>query len=457
MLSIPLRGSVASRNLQTTTLSPKTPAREVNAGISPLVPVWGNFDDYSNKTFPGKSVEQHNFDNLGKILKNFRLFRKVGVLSGVFGILLLCATTLFAAELRRTVGSRSVSQPTSSPSQTEAVGDLPSSPKETRASVPIAWESDYHSATEKARQSKKMLLIYFTAESQPRPLTERTPQTSSESGQPFASSSGTSSASAAAKKPASPIQPVSYSHAHTSGESTLRGSRFPERLDAIAASPVALCRRFEKDVLESEELAEYFVEIVPVKIPVDSPTFAETKFAEMVRQPGLAMIDYRDESAPHFGEVVSVFPFLKGKAYDSKQVRTMMTLPAGSLSQRSLIYAVRVHPERPASTNSEHSSVLLAETVEHCEYMARVRVQGHQHFDSRFRRITSRMPDHEISEVCAESWPGESVLEAAIDCVDCWRQSSGHWRGVSARNSFYAYDMRKGQNGIWYATGLFAK
>jgi len=37
-----------------------------------------------------------------------------------------------------------------------------------------------------------------------------------------------------------------------------------------------------------------------------------------------------------------------------------------------------------------------------------------------------------------------------------WRQSPGHWAGVSSRHRLYAYDIRKGTNGIWYGTGLYA-
>jgi hypothetical protein len=64
------------------------------------------------------------------------------------------------------------------------------------------------------------------------------------------------------------------------------------------------------------------------------------------------------------------------------------------------------------------------------------------------------------SEVVAESWGlvvgGENVLEAAFSCVDAWRQSSGHWGAVSRPQRYFGYDIARGGNGTWYATGIFA-
>ena len=61
------------------------------------------------------------------------------------------------------------------------------------------------------------------------------------------------------------------------------------------------------------------------------------------------------------------------------------------------------------------------------------------------------------SEECAESWPGQGLLESAIECVRCWRLSSGHWAAVRAEHRCYGYDIKRGNNGIWYATGIFGR
>ena len=58
-------------------------------------------------------------------------------------------------------------------------------------------------------------------------------------------------------------------------------------------------------------------------------------------------------------------------------------------------------------------------------------------------------------EVCAESWPGQRLVEAAEECVHSWRQSSGHWEAVSGQHVCFGYDMKLGASGVWYATGIF--
>jgi hypothetical protein len=133
----------------------------------------------------------------------------------------------------------------------------------------------------------------------------------------------------------------------------------------------------------------------------------------------------------------------------------ILNLPPGTLTQRTIIFAVRIHPDKPASTDGEVLPVLLEEAQEHSQYQANIRQQGHQFWDSRFRRILARLPGG-ISprEVCAESWPGENLVEAAVECVRCWRTSSGHWSAVRAQQRFCGYDMKRGANGVWYATGI---
>ncbi|MGA2258524.1 MAG: hypothetical protein ABSG53_27995, partial [Thermoguttaceae bacterium] len=128
--------------------------------------------------------------------------------------------------------------------------------------------------------------------------------------------------------------------------------------------------------------------------------------------------------------------------------------PPGTLTQRTLIYAVRIHPEKPASALGRPDERLLAEAESHSQYQAGIRLQGHHGWGSRFPRIAA-MLGCSPREVCAESWPGQNLLESAIECVHCWRQSSGHWSAVQARNRAFGYDMKLGANGVWYATGIF--
>jgi hypothetical protein len=218
-------------------------------------------------------------------------------------------------------------------------------------------------------------------------------------------------------------------------------------------------------VLGNPEVRVRMKELVRVRVPLDARIKKDGKnvklveqpgFSEMGRRQGMAIIDFAHKGAPYYGQVVSCFPILDGRLYDVRKTLVILDLPPGKLTQRTLIYAVRIHPEHPASTEGDLRTDLLEEAESHSIHQASIRLQGHHNWESRFHRINGKLRGGMMAtEVCAESWPGEGLLRAAIECVRCWRLSSGHWRAVSGRHRCYGYDMRRGSNGIWYATGIF--
>jgi hypothetical protein len=228
-----------------------------------------------------------------------------------------------------------------------------------------------------------------------------------------------------------------------------------------------LCDQFESESLADAEVVRNLGAYVRVVLPLDAKIFSQgneltlqkhPSFSEMRGRPGVAIIDYLHKDTANFGCIVSQFPFIRGRPYNAQEMQVILALPEGTLTQRTLIYAVRTHPERPASTNGSLDPYLAAEAEKHSNYQARIRLQGHHQWTSRFQRINKRLGSGVLArEVCAESWPGEGLLEAAIECVRSWRSSSGHWGAVRARHGAWGYDMKRGSNGIWYATGIFGR
>jgi hypothetical protein len=231
--------------------------------------------------------------------------------------------------------------------------------------------------------------------------------------------------------------------------------------DAAADSP---CERFERQTLQNPQVQRKLQNYVCLKLPIDAriklrgeqiTLLEHPAFGEMLGKPGVAVVDYRVK-ARQAGDVVSEFPLTEKLWYTSEQMAVILDLPPGTLTQRTLIYAVRVHPDRPASTDGELLPLLEEETQSHSQYQADIRLQGHHFWNTRFQRIMALLPGGLAPrEVCAESWPGENLVDAAIECVRCWRCSSGHWEAVSSQHRFFGYDMKRGNNGIWYATGIF--
>jgi hypothetical protein len=196
------------------------------------------------------------------------------------------------------------------------------------------------------------------------------------------------------------------------------------------------------------------------EMPVDRPLtrlLDHPAFAEMQRRAGFAILDYAHTKSKHYGRVVNVYPF-KSRFLAPERLAVMMDLPEGSLTQRTMIYAVLTHPEKPASAHGKFVPELAEESESHSRHQANIRVQGHHHWESRFHRINARLGRGlTAQEVVAESWPGQDLVEAAEECVHSWRQSSGHWSAVRARVPVFGYDIQRGRNGIWYATGIFGR
>lgn len=228
--------------------------------------------------------------------------------------------------------------------------------------------------------------------------------------------------------------------------------------------------RFESKTLTDPTVQQHLGKFVLARLPVSTMIgdgeesmrlLDHDSFRYMYGQSGLAVIDMKHKGKPYYGHVVSCFPYdapaYYSATYESAvSVKVILALPSGSITQRTMAFAVRMHPERPASTQGRAEPVLLDEAEQHSRYQARIRLLGHHGWAARARRITSRLQTgSSASEVCAESWTGSRLVTACLDCVNAWRHSSGHWSAVSARQPAFGYDICRGSNGVWYATGIF--
>ena len=182
---------------------------------------------------------------------------------------------------------------------------------------------------------------------------------------------------------------------------------------------------------------------------------ASPALGELRKGSGVFVVD--QSHVDWLGRVVSILPRKPGKYYQFKldDLALLADLPAGSLTQRSLTLAIRRHHEAPQSTCGRCDLTLSNAAAAHSAHQARLQVQGHHGWAKRSQQLTSS--DGTASEVCAESWPGQDLLDSCVDCVHCWRQSTGHWQAVSSSQTAFGYDIRRGKNGIWYATGIFIR
>lgn len=232
-------------------------------------------------------------------------------------------------------------------------------------------------------------------------------------------------------------------------------------------TPDAGLSEFENVALAHPTVTDWLGHTVNVRVPVwhphtdrrsDRALISDPAFADLRGKPGLAVIDLAGDRAELDGQVTFIRPLGK-RSCTAFELATILGLPRATLTQRTMIYAVRMHPEQPQSTTGELSQYLLDQAERHSQHQADIQVQGHHNWDQRFHQISSglsRGGSFIAKEVVAESWGWEeSMVDAAIECVHSWRQSPGHWSAVRAPHHFFGYDMKRGANGKWYGTGLF--
>ena len=145
-------------------------------------------------------------------------------------------------------------------------------------------------------------------------------------------------------------------------------------------------QRLESETLNSPEVQQKLQGFVCLRLPLDAKTALEGKdvvllehvsLGEMLGRPGVAIADFVHSDPKLHGCVVSVFPLTGGMFYGPAEMQVILDLPPGSLTQRTLIYAVRIHPERPASAAGQPDDRLLAEAESASQYQAAIRLQGH--------------------------------------------------------------------------------
>jgi len=256
---------------------------------------------------------------------------------------------------------------------------------------------------------------------------------------------------------------------NTDYNTAYRAAKRAKRMLLINITPSgenAQQEQVEQYIAANPALQSKLEQVQRARVPVDAELTVDGKvqkllsfgaFAEMHGGPGFVLIDLRNVGQPYYGHAVNVLPYASGKYYHwrSDYLPVVLDLPPGTLTQRTMVWAVRVHPERPASTFAEQHPTLAQGATQHSSYQASIGVQGHHHFESRYGQL-SGAAGGSVSEVVAESWPDQNMIDSCIDCVSSWRQSPGHWGAVVRRHRAFGYDIRRGRNGIWYGTGIFA-
>lgn len=107
---------------------------------------------------------------------------------------------------------------------------------------------------------------------------------------------------------------------------------------------------------------------------------------------------------------------------------------------------------RTVATGTLHPDFVEA-SEEHVAMQARNRRQGHPGWRSRYAQLQAKHPNLRIAEIASESWPNQTLAEAAKDAFTVsWPASPGHWAIANKKCVYYGTSMKRSRNGITYTS-----
>ena len=224
---------------------------------------------------------------------------------------------------------------------------------------------------------------------------------------------------------------------------------------------------YEHDVLAQSEMHDALSAVVRVVVPLDTPCpicdpddtsvrlLSHGSFKYMYGRQGIAVIDLTNPESALHGQVISAHPFTPGRHYTKHGTKTVLGLPHGTVTQRALIYAVRIHPATPVSTTEgKCHSYLCKMANESSKLMAQYGSVGHHDWGNRYGIIAAET-GRAAMEVAAMAG-NIGLIDAAIQVVDQWYGSPSHWGIMSVPAAIFGYDLVRDSAGNWWGTGLFA-
>jgi hypothetical protein len=225
--------------------------------------------------------------------------------------------------------------------------------------------------------------------------------------------------------------------------------------------------QLEQNVLARPELREPLSKFVRAVLftsstaPLDKDAKPVTKtarlldcpcFAHMQQQGGLAIVDLQDKNDHLFGKCVSAHPFTSNTLGSVGTAKIMLELPRGTITQRTLTFVLRTHPEQPASVWGQGNPYCYEQCRHASQLMVNYGSVGHHDWGTRSSQVGSHLGSSPME--VASMGSGNNLFEVAHSAVSLWRGSGTHWGMMITPSRYFGYDMVQSPNGTWFANGI---
>lgn len=200
--------------------------------------------------------------------------------------------------------------------------------------------------------------------------------------------------------------------------------------------------------------------IAPGAAPDQPPVLLlnHRSFRHLSRQPGIVIVDLRDESSPSFGRVVSALPLPPDGQYQAEVLEKLLTLPAGGIGLRTLLLTARISLPGSSLATGQVSTQLN----ELATRAGRLAAQSKEAVDSdrpqRMASITGSFGrDVQIGELHFTTDQPATIQDAARQAVETWLNNPVDQATLIAPSGSFGADMYQAPDGRWFVTVLIVR
>lgn len=179
-------------------------------------------------------------------------------------------------------------------------------------------------------------------------------------------------------------------------------------------------------------------------------------FRHLNIHPGIAIVDLTDPESSWYGRVVSALPQPPNGRYSPELVRPLLQLPSGTVTHRSLLFALQNATPQSQFASLESTTTLNRLADRNCRFMAQYGQAGA--FDASNRRAavsTEFGETAQVRELFFASDDRQTIQDAAALAVEAWVRNPDDFRSLNGIVDGYGLEMfQSPESGRWFATLL---
>ena len=182
-------------------------------------------------------------------------------------------------------------------------------------------------------------------------------------------------------------------------------------------------------------------------------------FRHLHSRAGLAIVDLTDPESSNHARVVSVLPLPEEGRFDVNNLELLLTLPHGSISQRTLLFAVRRTVPDSSLSMREFAPTLTQFARRNCRYMAHREQSVPFEQDVRREAVASEFgPQAELRELVFATDTATTIHDAALQAVNEWMAAADSLETLTAPADAMGMELfQSPETGRWYATCLVVR